>query len=60
MADSLNDVVLKLFLIHLLTTFGALSSVRDGSQSAIGGRLWESENIYPSIVGFVETALLRQ
>jgi len=44
------------FLIRLLTTFGALSSVRDGSQSAVGGCMWESENIYPSIVG--KTAFL--
>jgi len=56
-ADSLNDAVLKLFLIRLLTTFIALSSVRDGSQSAVGGCMWESENIYPSIVGVFETAL---
>ena len=32
-------------------TFGVLSSVRDGSQSAVGGRMWKSENIYPSSVG---------
>jgi len=51
-ADSLNDAVLN-FLIHLLTTFGVLSSVRDGSQR----RMWESENIYPSIVGIIDTAL---
>jgi len=59
-ADSLNDAVLKLFLIHLLMTFGALSSMRDDSQSAVGGHMWESENIYPSIVGVFETALPRQ
>jgi len=59
-ADSLNDAVLKLFLTRLLTTFGVLSSVRDGSQSAVGGRMWESENIYPSTVGVFETALPRQ
>jgi len=56
----LNDAVLKLFLIRLLTTFGVLSSMRDGSQSAVGGRMWESENIYPFIVGVFETALPRQ
>jgi len=43
-ADSLNDAILKFFLIRLLTSFGALSSVRDGRQSAVGGCMWESEN----------------
>ena len=60
MADSLNDAVLKLILMRLLTTFGALSSMRDGSQSAVVGHMWESKNIYTSIVGVFETALLRQ
>ena len=41
-------------------TFGVLSSMRDDSQSAVGGHIWESENIYLSIVGVFETALPRQ